>query len=287
MAEESPAPPHAPFDMELAATRRARAAASGPNFLMARLAADLEDRLLAVQRPFPRAVTLFNGWDDAAGAIRKARNEVSVTRFEAASVEGAETEIHALDAFGLSPLRFDLAVSLLAMQSVNDLPGFLIQARRLLNPDGLFLGCMLGAGSLQELRDVLLDTEVEMTGGASPRVAPFADVRDMGALLQRAGFALPVADVDALVLRHDTLFDLIRDLRQLGMTSTLAARSRKPLTRAFWSRAAATFQERHGGADGRISTTLNLIWVSGWAPDASQPKPLKPGSATVSLKDVL
>jgi hypothetical protein len=191
------------------------------------------------------------------------------------------------DAFGLAPGARDLAVSLFAMQSVNDLPGFLIQARHALAPDGLFLGCLLGAGTLSELRDVLLETEAALLGGASPRVAPFADVRDMGALLQRAGYALPVADAETLTLRYDSLFGLIADLRAFGWTNPLIARARKPLTRAFWAQAAALYAERFADGDGRIRASFNIVWVSGWAPAPTQPKPLRPGSATISLKDVL
>jgi hypothetical protein len=189
--------------------------------------------------------------------------------------------------FGLKPVSYDLAVSLLAMQSVNDLTGFLIQSRLCLKPDGLFLGCLFGAGTLQELREVLLETEIEIYGGASPRVAPFADVRDMGGLLQRAGFALPVADSESLIVRYASIFTLIRDLRAMGLGNVLNARSRKPLTRAFWAKADEIYARNFSDADGRIRATFSIIWLSGWAPSPSQPKALKPGSATVSLKDVL
>jgi hypothetical protein len=173
------------------------------------------------------------------------------------------------------------------MHSVNDLTGFLIQSRLCLKPDGLFLGCLLGAGTLQELRSVLLEAEAEIYGGASPRAAPFADVRDMGGLLQRAGFALPVADNETLTVRYRDIFALTRDLRAMGVANALNARSRKPLTKAFWAKAAAIYSSKFAGEDGRIRATFSMIWLSGWAPAPNQPKALKPGSATVSLKSVL
>jgi hypothetical protein len=185
------------------------------------------------------------------------------------------------------PASHDLAVSLLAMHEVNDLTGFLIQSRLCLKPDGLFLGCLLGAGTLQELRDVLLETEAEMYGGVSPRIAPFADVRDMGGLLQRAGFALPVADTETLTARYSNLFSLIKDLRAMGLSNSLNARSRKPLTKTFWAKAAEIYATRYSDVDGKIRATFSIVWLSGWAPSPSQPKALQPGSAKISLKDIL
>jgi SAM-dependent methyltransferase len=284
------------FDEPLTLGRRLRAARAGEarHFLLVRAAEDMADRLSVIQRPFPEAAVLFSGRQVVPKALQASRPHASVTVIEADTALTADLSSDAISAvvsapttFGHLDQRFDLAVSLLAMQSVNDLPGFLVQARRILRPDGLFLGCLLGAGTLSELRDVLLTTESELTGGASPRVAPFADVRDMGGLLQRAGFALPVADVDEITVRYASLFGLIADLRAMGLTSTLTGRNRKPLNRAFWARAAQLYAERHADADGRIRATFNIIWVSGWVPDASQQKPLRPGSATVSLKDVL
>jgi hypothetical protein len=172
---------------------------------------------------------------------------------------------------------------LLSLQDENDIPGMLVQIRRALKPDRLFLGAMAGAGTLAELRESLLAAEAELTGGASPRVLPFADVRDVGALLQRAGFALPVADVETVTVRYATMFDLIADLRAMGAANTLTGRSRKPATRALFARAAELYAERFADPDGRIRATFSFIWMSGWAPDASQRKPLRPGSADISL----
>jgi SAM-dependent methyltransferase len=185
------------------------------------------------------------------------------------------------------PASLDLAVSLLALQEANDVPGVMVQIRRTLKPDGLFLAAFAGAGTLAELRESLLAAETELYGGASPRVAPFADVRDAGALLQRAGFALPVTDVETVTVRYDSLFALLRDLRGMGATNTLADRSRRPAARALFARAAQIYAERFADADGRVRATFNLVWMSGWVPHESQQKPLKPGSGQVSLAKIL
>jgi SAM-dependent methyltransferase len=175
----------------------------------------------------------------------------------------------------------------LALHLVNDLPGTLIQIRRALKPDGLLLAAIPGAGTLSELRDVLLSAEAEMTGGASPRVIPFVDVRDAGALLQRAGFALPVVDTETYTVRYDSLFSLLQDVRAMGMANPLTGRSRVPLTRSFFVRAAELYAERYSDPDGRVRATFSIIYASGWAPHESQQKPLKPGSAKMRLADVL
>ena len=192
-----------------------------------------------------------------------------------------------LEALPIAPESLDLAVSALALQTASDLPGALVQIRRALKPDGLFLGALLGGRSLHELRTVLTEAEAETSGAVSPRVAPFADVRDMGGLLQRAGFALPVIDSETLTARYDHLFALMADLRAMGATNTLVARSRRPTSRAFFARAAALYAERFGDADGRIRATFEIVSLSGWAPHASQQKPAKRGSATISLAKAL
>jgi hypothetical protein len=282
--------PNSPFDEALVTERRKRAFEKDPDghFLLARMIEDAGDRLLNVSREFAAPVTLFCGGPDTAEALQNLYPAALISQLEADGIFFKTSgEIGLPSNFGLKPVSYDLAVSLLAMQSVNDLTGFLIQSRLCLKPDGLFLGCLFGAGTLQELREVLLETEIEIYGGASPRVAPFADVRDMGGLLQRAGFALPVADSESLIVRYASIFTLIRDLRAMGLGNVLNARSRKPLTRAFWAKADEIYARNFSDADGRIRATFSIIWLSGWAPSPSQPKALKPGSATVSLKDVL
>ena len=183
--------------------------------------------------------------------------------------------------------RLDLAVSLLAMQTVNDLPGALIQIRRALKPDGLLMAAMLGGDTLTELRQSFTIAESEILGGASPRVAPFVDVRALGSLAQRAGLALPVVDLDRATVRYADLFALLADLRAFGGANALHARSRKPLRRDVLARAGEVYAERFADPDGRLRATFDFVWLSGWAPHESQPKPLQPGSATHRLDEAL
>jgi SAM-dependent methyltransferase len=187
----------------------------------------------------------------------------------------------------LAPESLDLAVSALAFQFVNDLPGVLAQIRRALRPDGLLLAAMIGGDTLSELRQSFAAAEAECEGGVSPRVAPFADLRDVGALLQRAGFALPVTDVDRVVVRYDSAFALMQDLRRMGATNVLVERRRTPSRRATLLRMAQIYGERFADADGRIRATFDVIWLSGWAPHESQQKPLRPGSAKMGLAEAV
>jgi SAM-dependent methyltransferase len=191
------------------------------------------------------------------------------------------------EGLSLSPETFDLAVSALALQFVNDLPGVLAQIRRALKPDGLLLAAMIGGDTLTELRQAFAAAEAELEGGVSPRVAPFADLRDIGALLQRAGFALPVTDVDRIVVRYDSAFALMQDLRRMGATNVLAERRHTPTRRATMLRMAQLYGERFADPNGRIRATFEVIWLSGWAPHESQQKPLKPGSAKASLAEAV
>ena len=174
----------------------------------------------------------------------------------------------------------------MSLHWANDLPGALMQIKRALRPDGLFLGTLLGAGTLKELRAVLTEAELEVRGGAQARVSPFADGFDGAALLQRAGFALPVADVDRLTVRYSDLYALIRDLRAMGETNALSGPIR-PITRGMLARAAEIYAERHADADGRLRATFEIVHLAGWAPHESQQKPLPRGSAKVRLADAL
>jgi SAM-dependent methyltransferase len=178
-------------------------------------------------------------------------------------------------------------VSALSLQFVNDLPGALVQIRRVLKPDGLFVAALAGGDTLTELRQSFAAAESEIEGGLSPRVAPFGDVRDLGALLQRAGLALPVTDVDRITVRYDTAFALMHDLRRMGATNTLLDRRRVPLRRATLMRMAEIYAERFADADGRLRATFEIVWLSGWAPHPSQQQPLRPGSARARLADAL
>ncbi len=280
------------IDTNLALLRKRRAllqADEGADFLMRRAAADLEDRLATVQKEFDEAATLFCMTEHAREAVIASGKARSVTRVEAdaALLKGAPGIIAPPETVPFAPESLDLAVSLLALQEVNDVPGVLIQIRRALRPDGLFLGAMAGAGSLAELRESLLAAESELEGGASPRVVPFADVRDVGALLQRAGFALPVTDLETVTVRYDDMFGLLRDLRSMGSTSSLVARSRRPASRGLFARAAQIYAERFADADGRVRATFSIVWMSGWAPSSTQQRPLRPGSAKASLAEAL
>jgi len=271
--------------------RRAAAARDpGAGFLMARALEDLEGRLAAVQRTFADGAALHFGVEDGARLLRASAKVESVLRVEDAGLvasPGQDVIAAENETLPLAAESLDLAVSLYALHEINDVPGMLVQIRRALRPDGLFLGCLAGAGTLSELRESLLAAETALRGGASPRVLPFTDVREAGALLQRAGFALPVADIDEVTVRYDTMFDLMRDLRAMGATNSLVQRSRTPATRALFVEAARIYAERFSDADGRVRATFNTIWLSGWAPAPTQQQPLKPGSAKVSLAGIL
>lgn len=280
------------FDTGLLIERRRRAmarAVPGADFLVTRVAEELGERLAGVERRFHDAVTVFCVTPAAREAVLASGRVEKVQRIEAdeAFLAGAPGIVAEPETLPLEPASIDLAVSLLALQEANDIPGMLAQMRRALKPDGLFMGAMAGAGTLSELRESLLAAETELCGGASPRVIPFTDVRDAGALLQRAGFALPVADVDMVTVRYDTMFDLMSDLQAMGATSALVDRPRQPATRRLFQRAAEIYAERFSDPDGRVRATFSIVWLAGWAPDASQQKPLKPGSAQVSLAKIL
>jgi SAM-dependent methyltransferase len=287
-------PPPEIFDRALIHRRLDRAWAretKGADFLLARAAEELTDRLSLVKRDFPEAVDIGTPGPHAAAALAASGQTGRVTR-----VAPTERSLGAGDFTGLIgdierlPLeegRFDLAVSLLAMQTVNDLPGALVQLRRALKPDGLMMAALIGGDSLTELRQSFTIAESEILGGASPRVAPFVEVRALGSLAQRAGFALPVVDLDRATARYRDLFALIADLRAFGGTNALKARSLKPLRRDILLRAASVYAERFADADGRLRATFDILWLSAWAPHESQPKPLQPGSATMRLAEAL
>jgi SAM-dependent methyltransferase len=280
------------FDPGLLVERKKRALRAGgadADFLMRRVAEDLGERLSTVGRDFPQAATLFCQTAAAADVLRQSGKVGNVCRVEAdiALLAGAEGAIAPPETVPLPPESLDLAVSLLSLHSMNDIPGVLVQIRRALSPNGLFLGALAGSGTLAELREALLVAETELFGGASPRVAPFVDVRDAGGLLQRAGFALPVADTETIRVRYASMFELMRDLRAMGETSVLSARPRRPAPLRLFTRAADIYAERYAEADSRIPATFQIVWLSGWAPHASQQKPLRPGSAVARLADVL
>lgn len=276
MTEASPVPRL--IDRGTLRARQARALCGEPaTFLLDRVAEDMRERLHAVLRDFKDVADVWTQGDIFRG--------MPSDRFASIARVGmfdAEDET-----LPLAPESLDLALSALALHFANDLPGVLAQIRRALRPDGLFLAALLGGDTLTELRQSFAAAEVELEGGLSPRVLPFADLRDLGALLQRAGFTLPVADVDRVVVRYGDAFALMADLRRMGATNVLAERRRTPLRRSTLLRMAQIYGERFADADGRIRATFDIIWLSGWAPHASQQQPLKPGSAKASLEDAV
>jgi SAM-dependent methyltransferase len=278
------------FDRDLLIRRRARAAALGSaTFLLDRVATDLAERLSAVLRKFNVAADLGTPGDAVRRALANVVGTMIAVDSSPSLSSGKASLMVAADLEAL-PLRdgvLDLAVSALALQFVNDLPGTLAQIRRALKPDGLFLAALVGGQSLAELREAFAVAEAEIEGGISPHVAPFVDVRELGALLQRADFALPVTDVDRITVRYASPLALMHDLRRMGATNALTQRRRVPLRRATLRRMMEIYGERFADVDGRVRATFEIVWLSGWAPHESQQRPLSPGSAKMRLADAL
>lgn len=273
------------FDRALQRRRLARALANGrADFLFHHVAEELVARLAGVQRDFAVALDLGSAAPGLAALL--ARPGRTVVRAGPIADAGGDL-VADEEALPFRDGVFDLVACALALQHVNDLPGALVQIRRALRPDGLFIAALVGGRSLFELRAAFTQAQAELEGGASPRVAPFADVRELGRLLQRAGFALPVADSEETVVRYDSMFGLMADLRAMGATNTLLARARTPLRRATLMRAAQIYAERYADPDGRVRATFEFVWASGWAPHESQQRPLAPGSAKMRLADAL
>jgi SAM-dependent methyltransferase len=281
------------FDRALLNRRRERQAegARAHDFLLRRVAEDLAERLTFVRRTFPLAVNLgaHHGLvSQALAGLGGIERIVDVERSEALAAQCEGLRVVAdEEALPFADGALDLAVSGLSLQLVNDLPGTLVQIRRALKPDGLLLASVLGGETLKELRQAWLVAETEISGGVSPRVAPFADVRDLGALLQRAGFALPVVDSETVTVTYATPLHLMQELKAMGASNMLASRRRRPVTRKLMQRAAEIYAELFATADGRVPATFEILTLTAWAPDASQQKPLKPGSAQVRLADAL
>ena len=289
------APPRL-FDRDLHRRRLDRAAPAygAADFLKARAASDAVERLEAIMRDFPLAVDLGarNGAFTAALAQSEAKAKVGalieadlshrmLSGRAGLKVQADEERLPFADE------SLNLVVSLLTLHWANDLVGALIQIRQALKPDGLFLGALLGGATLTELRQCLTQAEAELLGGAGLRVSPFADVLDGAALLQRAGFALPVADLDRVTVRYASAIALIRDVRAMGESNVLVDRARKPLTRPVLRRAAEIYHERFSEADGRVRATFDIVTLTGWAPHPDQQQPLRPGSAKMRLADAL
>lgn len=281
------------FDRKLLRARRARFAheIESRAFLLNYVAREISERIELILREFPLALDL-GAYHGVLG--RKVAALPSVRRMiyaESAFALAAMCPRPALvceeDALPFKDACLDLVVSGLALHRVNDLPGALIQIRRALRPDGLFMAALLGADALIELRQVLIEAEVETEGGASPRISPFGDVREYGALLQRAGFALPVADAEMLSVLYASPREVMREVRALGGGNVLLARSRRPLSRHTLARAEELYRARNGTPDGKVKASFEIVYLTGWAPDPSQQKPLRPGSAAQRLADAL
>jgi SAM-dependent methyltransferase len=275
------------FDRSLQRRRRLRAAVlAQANFLLDHIAGELVDRLSVVLRRFDVGVDLGTPGDAVRMALRRIDNVGTIIGVDALA-RGKPFVIADEEVLPFRDTSLDLVVSALALHFVNDLPGVLAQIRRALKPDGLFLSALLGGETLTELRQAFAEAEAEVEGGASPHVVPFADLRQLGALLQRAGFALPVTDVDRVTVRYNSAFDLMHDLRRMGATNPLVARRRRPLRRRTLMQMADIYARRFADADGRIRATFDIVWLSGWAPHPDQQQPLRPGSAKARLAEAL
>jgi len=281
------------FDRDLLLRRRDRHAEAAPahDFLLARVGEDFAERLSLIKRRFPLAANIgahhglisrsIGGVAGIERVIDVDRSLRLLRRCNGLRVLADEEALPFADA------SLDLVVSGLALHLVNDLPGVHVQIKRALKPDGLLLAALLGGETLRELRQSWLAAEAELTGGASPRVAPFADVRDLGALLQRAGFALPVVDSEVVTVTYASPLALMQEIRAMGASNMLLARRRRPVTRRLVMRAAEIYAERFGIAGGRVRATFEILTLTAWAPDESQQRPLRPGSAQARLADAL
>lgn len=283
------------FDRSLVRRRRERAIPDYADFafLEQEVAERLAERLDDIRRRFPVALEL-GARSGALGRLLRAGGKVDTliqadlspawARERAADGPAAAVDEEALP---FADGSLDAVFGALSLHWVNDLPGALAQIRRALKPDGLLLMAMLGGDTLVELRDALFEAESEVTGGVSPRVSPFADLRDVAGLLQRAGFALPVADADTIPVTYETAFHLMRDLRGMGEANAVLERRRRFSPRALFARAAEIYAERFAGPDGRVPARFQVLYLTAWAPSADQPKPLRPGSASARLADAI
>jgi SAM-dependent methyltransferase len=266
--------------------RRARAGFAEAAFLHARAAADLADRLEAIPRPFARALALGGGGLFSTELRRRPELTARIGHVIEADIASGDVVLDP-EHLPFAPGAFDLIASPLALHWVNDLPGALIQLRQTLKPDGLLLASLFGGDTLNELRLSLIEAESELTGGAGPRVAPFADLQDIAGLLQRAGFALPAADRDIVTVRYAEPMRLLTDLRGMGETAALTERSPRALSRRILARAFEIYRQRFSDPDGRVRATFEILTATGWSPHESQQQSLKPGSAKTRLADAL
>jgi len=266
------------------ARMRSHSKLSEHGFLIDWVSDQIIDRLSLVKRDFETALHIGNrATNDFSDGLKRATNAKTLFTMDRTHAPIIAEE----EMFPFPQNSLDLITSAMNFHTINDLPGALIQMRQALKPDGLLLSGMLGGETLHELRAALQEAEMTLTGGLSPRVAPFADKQDVGGLMQRAGFALPVVDSDILTVTYDNMFKLMHDLRYMGEGNSIAARHKSIPPRALFFEAAKIYNDKFSDADGRIRASFEVIFMIGWAPHASQPKPLKPGSAKNSLADAL
>jgi len=268
------APPHI-FDNRLLKLRRARAAQRPQSFLLERCLDDLADRLTDVNRAFSRV--LIVGDNISAQDLTSRLPQKKIKKLEiCSSIEDIP-----------SSADFDLVISLLRLQSGNDLPGSVIQMRQRLKPDGLFIGAMFGGDTLTELRQGFYKVDEEQLGGLAPHIFPMASYSQVAGLLSRAGLNQPVVDTDRMTVAYQELKRLVEDLRDLGETNVLLSMSKSVLTKPYWQALKAAYTETRTRKDGKLLCSFEILWMTGWAPHDSQQKPLRPGSAKMSLKDAL
>ena len=265
------------FDRALAATRAARKRKPEPSILTRTIAEELVERLAFINRRFDSALLIASEPEAIAARLNEGGQVKDI----------ACREPCANDDLGLPQERYDAVFSILDLQIVNDVPGALIQMRRALKPDGLLLACLFAGDTLSELRQSWLAAEAAVSGGVTPRVSPMIDVRELGGLLQRAGLALPVADLDRTLVRYADAVALIHEIRELGLSNVLVGRSRTPVSRRLMGAAINHYQQNFADDDGRVRATVEVAWITGWAPHESQQQPLKPGSAKARLADAL
>jgi SAM-dependent methyltransferase len=274
------------FDRKLVRQRRVRSLGSGTRFLEDIVTAELIDRLGAINRPLRTMLihgAASSGLKTGASKRRPAARIIASDLLMRPDIDLVFDD----ELLPLSSQSLEAFIYVLGLESTNDVPGVLAQIRQALKPDGAFLAAVLGGETLSELRQAWLTAEAALLGGATPRVAPFIHVREWGSLLQRAGFALPVVDSDRRTVRYGNILGLMQDLRELGLANAMAQKSRKPVSRRLLEAVARAYAERYAASDGRIPATFEIIYLTGWSPDESQPKPLKPGSAAVRLADAL
>lgn len=266
-------------------------------FLKGRESNQLLERMADTSREFARALDIGAHDGQACEAIRASGKVKEIIALEAAPrmcetlrENGFETVRSDIEKLPFPTASFDLVTSVLSLHWINDLPGVLHQVREILMPDGLFLACLFGGGTLAELRASLIEAENEITGGISPRLSPLPGLQDMAGLLQRAGFALPVADVERVTVRYRHPMNLLQDLKGMGEQAAFAKRDgqdRRPLSRRILARMSEIYMDRFSDPDGKVRATFEVVWLSGWGPHSSQPKPLKPGSGQHSLAEAV